>query len=61
MKRLNLKAKTREQIASEYGISTRTLRRLFKTHNIILPRRLIYPKDQLKIYETFGNPITDDQ
>ena len=53
---LGLKAKTREQIAREYGISPRTLRRLLKRHNIKLKNRLVYPKEQLKIYDTFGNP-----
>jgi len=57
MKTIPLKAKTREQIAEEYGISTRTLRRLFKSHHIKLSQRLIYPKEQLKIYKTFGEPI----
>jgi transcriptional antiterminator len=57
MKKEPSKAKTREQIAEEYGISSRTLSRLLKNNNISLPRSLIYPKDQLRIYKTFGDPI----
>ena len=56
MKQKPLKAKTREQIADEYGICSKTLRRWLKKNEIQLPHRLISPKDQLKIYETFGFP-----
>ncbi|MEM9918268.1 MAG: helix-turn-helix domain-containing protein [Bacteroidota bacterium] len=50
------KVKTRQQIADEYGISPRTLRRWLKKYNIELPNRLISPKDQQVIYDLFGNP-----
>ena len=50
------KTKTRRQIAQEYGITPRTLRRWLKSHQIELPRRLIAPQDQLLIYENFGYP-----
>ncbi len=50
------KTKTRRQIAQEYGITPRTLRRWLKNHEIELPRRLISPQDQLLIYEKFGYP-----
>ncbi|RAJ16225.1 Homeodomain-like domain-containing protein [Olleya aquimaris] len=48
--------KTRQQIAIEYGISPRTLRRWLKQNNIILPCRLLCPKEQSIIYKTFGYP-----
>ncbi|MEO1515855.1 MAG: helix-turn-helix domain-containing protein [Bacteroidota bacterium] len=53
------KFKTRQQIADEYGISPRTLRRWLKTYNINLPRRLVSPKDQLVIYSVFGKPVAE--
>ena len=56
MKKESSKAKTREQIAMEYGICTRTLRRLLLSQKIILPKHLIYPKEQKRIYNAFGNP-----
>lgn len=56
MENQSVKAKTRQQIAEEYGINPRTFRRWLKKHNIILPNRLISPKDQETIYQTFGNP-----
>lgn len=49
--------KTREQIAREYNISPRTLRRWLKTNDIHLPNRLLCPIDQNRIYEKFGYPI----
>lgn len=49
-------AKTREQVADEYGISERTLRRRLKKENIVLPKGNIMPKDQLRIYESLGPP-----
>jgi len=48
--------KTRQQIAQEYGISTRTLRRWLLKSEINLPKRLLGPKEQAIIYEKFGNP-----
>ncbi|MEM7187092.1 MAG: helix-turn-helix domain-containing protein [Bacteroidota bacterium] len=52
----HIHAKTRQQIAEEYGISPRTLRRWLKNSNIQLPNRLLGPKEQLKIYQEFGDP-----
>lgn len=48
--------KTRQQIAIEYGISPRTLRRWLKQNEIYLPKRLLCPKEQEKIYKKFGSP-----
>ncbi len=52
-------SKTRRQIADEYGITPRTLRRWLKKSNIDLPRRLICPREQDIIYQTFGNPLKE--
>ncbi len=52
-----LQAKTRNEVAAEYGISTRTLKRWLQKHNItITERNLISPKDLKVIYVAFGNP-----
>lgn len=55
------KAKSREQIANEYGISARTLKRWLKKNKIFIKRGLICPKDQELIYKTFGNPNNSKQ
>lgn len=49
-------AKTRQQIADEYGISRKTLSRWLKKADIDLEGYLISPKEQALIYETFGDP-----
>lgn len=49
-------AKTRQQIALEYNISERTLRRRMKKANIVLPTGLILPADQQKVYLVLGKP-----
>lgn len=49
-------AKTREQIALEYGISRRTLYNWLKKEGIELKRRLVMPKEQNRIYTTLGLP-----
>jgi hypothetical protein len=53
---MNLKAKTRQEIAIEYAISVKTLNRWFKRENIKIPQGLIDPYHQRIIYETFGIP-----
>ncbi len=57
MDKVIAKTKTRQQIAEEYGITPRTLRRWIKKNNINLPKRLICPQEQKKIYEAFGPPV----
>lgn len=52
----NQPVKTREQIATEYGISRRTLYNWLKKEGIELKRRLIMPKEQKRIYATLGFP-----
>lgn len=54
---LNLKAKTRKEVAIEYGIKVRTLYRWLKKEDIRLPSGLIKPKHLKMIYETFGHPL----
>jgi len=50
------KAKSRQQIVEEYGISVRTLYRWFKRENMNISSRLTYPRDLRIIYKTFGTP-----
>lgn len=56
----SLIVKTRQQIAIEYGISPRTLRRWLKINKINLPNRLLCPYEQEIIYEKFGYPKLED-
>jgi len=49
-------AKSRKEVAEEYGISERTLYRWFKKANLRLPPGLIDPYHLQFIYETFGDP-----
>jgi DNA invertase Pin-like site-specific DNA recombinase len=51
-----MKAKTRQEIAIEFGISRRTLYRWLKTENISLRSRLVSPEEQLIIYKKIGFP-----
>jgi len=51
-----MKAKTRKEIAKEFGISRRTLYRWMKEENIQLKARLISPDEQLMIYKKIGFP-----
>lgn len=52
----NLKAKTRGEVAIEYGIEVRTLYRWLNKANIKLPNGLIKPCHLKIIYDTFGFP-----
>jgi transcriptional antiterminator len=56
MKKTKNEAKTRQQIALEYGISARTLKRKLQQLNIPLPSGLLFPKDQDVIYQKLGKP-----
>jgi transcriptional antiterminator len=51
-----LPVKSRKEVAEEYQISTRTLRRWIKKANLVIPKRYLTPKEQSKIYNTFGEP-----
>jgi hypothetical protein len=53
----NLKyAKSRQQIADEYGICTKTLNKWLKEERIKVKRGLITPKRQAIIYRKLGTP-----
>ena len=49
-------SKTRKEIAREYGIHPKTLRRWLKKAEIELPKGLVDPKHQYIIYQKFGDP-----
>lgn len=49
-------AKTKQQIADEYGICTKTLNKWFRSKHIIFRRGLLNPKEQELIYKKFGTP-----
>jgi hypothetical protein len=48
--------KTRQELANEYGITTRTLNNRLKKANLYIPDGIIFPKYLRKIYNTFGIP-----
>jgi hypothetical protein len=50
-------AKTKQQIANEYGICTKTLNKWLKENHIRIKRGLINPKMQSIIYGKLGIPI----
>jgi len=49
-------AKTRQQIADEYGIDRKTLYRWLKKADIQLSSCLVTPAEQELIYQKFGKP-----
>lgn len=51
-----LRAKTREEVADEYGIKSRTLYRWLVKAKIKLPKGLIKPCHLILIYNKFGTP-----
>lgn len=53
---LNLNAKTRKEVANEYGIKVRTLYRWLKKADIKLTNGKIKPINLKTIYKTFGYP-----
>lgn len=53
---LSFKAKSRQEIAYEYGISVKTLYRWFIRAKLDIPNGLIDPYHVAIIYETFGIP-----
>jgi hypothetical protein len=52
------KAKSRQVIAEEFGISTKTLSRWIVKEKLQIPQGLISPKDQELIYKKFGKVIS---
>ena len=49
------KVKTRKEMASEFGVTTKTLARWLKKNNIMIPRGLISSASQKKIYSRLGD------
>ena len=56
METLTLKAKTRQEVADEYGICVKTLLSRLEEAGIILDPGLIFPKTLKIIYDTLGIP-----
>ncbi|MFO7851925.1 MAG: hypothetical protein R6X28_05635 [Bacteroidales bacterium] len=54
-----MKAKSKQDLATEYGVSLKTFNKWLKKHNIKISRGLITPKDQEKIYDKLGFPKKD--
>lgn len=53
--KVDVKAKTRKEIAQDLGISYTTFWRLMKKLDISLPNGLIYPPKQKEIYDSLSN------
>jgi DNA invertase Pin-like site-specific DNA recombinase len=53
---LSLKAKTRQEVADEYGITLKTLRMRLKKAKIRIPPGRLFPKTLKIIYSKFGMP-----
>ncbi|SDC54031.1 Helix-turn-helix domain-containing protein [Algoriphagus faecimaris] len=50
------RAKSRQEIAQEFGISAKTLTRWIQKENLPITRGLVSPKEQSLIYLKFGVP-----
>ncbi len=53
---MTLKFKTRNEMAQEYGVDRKTFRNMLARFQIELPKGLISPDDQKKIFEKLGEP-----
>jgi hypothetical protein len=53
---LALRAKTREEVAEEYGFTVKTLNVKLKEENIYVPPGVILPKTLKTIYNALGLP-----
>ncbi len=60
MEHSNGGAKTRQQMADEYGICRKTFNKLLLRRNIRIDRGLILPLDQKRIYDKLGDPSTNN-
>jgi hypothetical protein len=56
MDKISSMAKTKQQMADEYGVCWKTFDKWLKKHKIKIDRGLITPKDQNKIYSALGIP-----
>ena len=50
------RAKTRQELAAEYGWHRNTLQKRLEQVGIQLPRGSVCPKDQERIYQALGTP-----
>jgi hypothetical protein len=57
METIALKAKTRQEVAHEYGICVKTLNRRFIKEKLNIPPGLIFPVKLKIIYSAFGLPV----
>lgn len=49
--------KYKKEIAAEYGLKPRTFHNRLKRYHLIVPRGLVSPRDQKRVYERLGYPI----
>ena len=56
MKEFKNAARTKQQLADEYGVCWKTFDKWLKKYKIKIDRGLITPKDQEKIYTKLGIP-----
>ena len=56
MEALHLKAKSRQEVADEYGICVKTLVSRLEAAGVILDPGIIFPKTLKIIYDTLGLP-----
>lgn len=57
---MSIRAKTKQQIAEEYGVCVKTLNKWLAKKKIKIARGLISPMDQKIKYENFGVPKSSD-
>jgi transposase len=50
-------AKSRQEVANEYGISAKTMARWLKKEGLEISKGLLTPKEQAIIYAAFGLPL----
>jgi hypothetical protein len=50
-------AKTRQQMADEYGVCRKTFNKILSRNGIRIRQGLIIPRDQKLIYDTIGQPF----
>jgi methylphosphotriester-DNA--protein-cysteine methyltransferase len=53
---MDIRCKSRKQLASEFGVDPKTFRRMLKRHNLDVPLGLLTPEWVEKIYQTLGRP-----
>lgn len=60
-KQTTIRAKTRQEMADEYGIGRKTFYRWMKRAGIQVTNGLLYPLEIEVIYNTFGKPYSADK